>query len=128
MRFVLLIVSLLGYQAIADVGDIQCFAHQYELSDGKLINEIKMPLIIEFERGNSVVYSVDIGARHFSLNGDVQTGDFLATQTWGEDYTYGIVATGTFDSTGRLQITLVEKTKIYKLVCAKTLASSFPNK
>lgn len=127
MRFFILVLPLLvSIHARAAIGDIKCTAEQFEVTKGGLKDHVIKPLTLEKEAGSVRIFSVDIGERGYVLNGDVKSGDFMLTQAWGPDYTFGIQATASFTSDGRLQISHVEQTKVFKLVCVKTTESQFP--
>ncbi len=125
-KLVLLFFFTVGIHAHAAIGAIACVATQFEISKGGLKDYVEKRL--NFDRRDSpvVTMDVDIGERAYVLSGDLVSGDFLLTQAWGQDYTTGINMTGSFNSSGRMTISMVEVNKVFKLECTKTLASDFP--
>src|SRR4051794_25966965 len=115
MKYALSLMAFFSINAMADLGDINCIAKQFEVGESALKNLIEKPLILETKTGSVVAYSVDIGDRFYRLSGDVVSGDFIITQTQGPDYNAGINATGSFNSVGRLQISQVDGAKVFKL-------------
>jgi len=127
MRSILLSLALsAGLNTFAAVGDIHCTAKQFEITRDGLANQIEIPLKVVSKNGSALNLSGDIGQRAFVLSGDTHSGDFLLTQAWGDDYTTGINTAGSFNSSGRMTLSLVEVNKVFKLECTKTLASEFP--
>jgi hypothetical protein len=113
--------------AMAEVGDISCVAKQFTVGASELRDYVEKPLVLESKVGTSVRYGVDIGGRYYSLVGDTAgTGDFLLTQAWGPEYTFGINSRASFNSTGHLQMSQVEQDKVFRLECARVTSTSFP--
>jgi hypothetical protein len=125
-KLVLLFFFTVGIQAHAAIGAIACVATQFEISKGGLKDYVEKPLNVDRRDSPVVTMNVDIGERAYVLSGDLVSGDFLLTQAWGQDYTTGINMTGSFNSSGRMTISMVEGNKVFKLECTKTLASDFP--
>lgn len=126
MRFLIFFAALMSANAMAEVGDITCIAKQFTVTDKGMKDEVEKKLDVEMKAGSAVRLSIDIGDRYFVLAGDNATGDYLLTQAWGEGYRHGINATGSFTSSGRMQISLVEETRVFKLECNKVMANAFP--
>jgi len=126
MRFMILLSVLLPSFAFAELGDIDCIAKQFTVTEKGIQDEIEKPLVVETQIGSAIRLVADIGDHAYVLSGDTVTGDFMLTQAWGPEYRRGINATGSFTSTGRLQISLVEEEKVFKLVCVQVRASQFP--
>lgn len=127
MRTLLILVAaVLPAFAQAEPGDIGCTAKQFEITSKGMINEIEKPLTVDTKVGTALQLSVEIGDRAYSLSGDTKDGDFLLTQAYGEDYTSGMNATGSFTSTGRMQISVVDGNKVFKLECKKVSLADFP--
>lgn len=125
-KLIVLFLFTVGFQAHAALGDIRCMAIQFEISKAGMKDYVEKPLNMDRRDSVVVMMSVDIGERGYVLSGDVASGDFLLTQAWGQDYTTGINMTGSFNSRGRMTISMVEVNKVFKLECTKTLASDFP--
>ena len=120
MKSILITLLAFGSSAFAaGLGDINCTAEQFETTPSAIINHVKQPLLLQERVATNVILSVEIDGRAYTLNGDLQTGTYRLTQSWGPGYTQGIMTTGSFGIDGRLQIVQVNETKVYKLVCLK---------
>jgi hypothetical protein len=139
MKF--LILLLLGsVLAHAEVGDIRCKGSYQIITSAGMLDTVTADLT-KADEDRAIRFEGMVKDRAFSLVGDAKTGDFLLMQTWGPDFSEGIVATVSFTSSGRLQISSLQTvpvnkpevpqvkfgTALYKLECTKVLASQFPN-
>ncbi len=121
MKTMFILLLAFGFQtAFAEIGDITCTARQFTINEGGMKDAVDIKLE-EQRNGPSVRFSGVIGDRSFSVIGDLQYGDFLLTQSLAPDWTVGIISTGSFTSTGRLQISQVIGLKVFKLECNKQL-------
>lgn len=128
MRIIVISIlfSFFSLHSHAQTIDFSCVAESFEVTSSQLKNHVRKPLRLVSQTGSYVNYSVDIGERSFILSGDLASGDFLLTQSWGEGYTNGINATGSFSSVGRLQISQVQGSLVFKLLCLKKASTEFP--
>ncbi len=123
----LFLIAFLSSAATAEVGDFNCTAKSFKVTADGIQEKVEVPMIVDNKVGTSIHMTADIGERSYFLSGDLKSGDFLITQTWGPDGTLGMNATGSFTSTGRMQISWVDGPVVSKLECRKILASDFPN-
>lgn len=121
-----MLAVLLPSFAFADVGDVNCTAKQFTVTNDGLKDQIEKPLTVEQKNGSVIRLGVEIEGRAYILSGDLTAGDFILTQVWGPEYHQGINTTGSFTSTGRMQISMVDEAKVFKLVCTRVSASDFP--
>lgn len=96
---------------------LNCWGMKREQIGPNEIREQKVELGPTFQAGGHVILEGQIEDRAFTVNGDEKTGDFLISITVGPHYTQGVIATTRATSDGRLQISTVDKTTVYKLEC-----------
>ncbi len=112
-----LVLLVLGGRAFAQ--EIHCVARQFEVTHQGNKNQQEKRFVIKADASEFASESVDLGSRAFSFSANLSRGDFMLTQSWGENYTEGINATGSFDSTGRMQISQVIVNQVYKFECRR---------
>jgi hypothetical protein len=118
MRFILGLVLMVGTLAHAAPGDVSCTAEQYEITEGALINQVKQDLKLEDARFG--ILTTIIGDHAYTYNPNIGIpGMHHLTISWGEGWTTGVLSTGSFANEKRVQISFVDKTKVFKLVCLK---------
>ncbi len=111
--------SLLLFAASPAFAEIKCVAEQFRATQQGIKDHVVQELTAEQDDPVALVLSAKINGRAYSLTGNPQKGDFHAIQSWGKDYTSGIISAATFNSVGRLVISQVEGEQVYKLVCTR---------
>jgi hypothetical protein len=121
MRFLITVLLVLGFAPAAlaaSLDGITCTAEQWEIIDGKLANEHKVPLKVTNEGGFKFL-TAEINGHAYVLNPNYSEDEFIITQSWNEGYTTGAQATLAFGSSKRIQMSFVDFNKVFKLVCLK---------
>ena len=98
---------------------INCIAQYLEfLNDGSTISE-SVPLESLESSEFYIQLSADLRGKNFSLSGDVKQNTFYVSITDLPDHTAGSLTSASFSDDHRLQLSVVNKNKVYKLECFK---------
>ncbi|MNK51246.1 hypothetical protein D3C87_701440 [compost metagenome] len=96
---------------------IECKATVTEfLADGSKRYEEKA-LTTDLENDVNIILSADLDGRSFVLSGNKPDNTYFLSITWGEGYRQGTLATAAFSPAGRMQVSMVDNSLIYKVEC-----------
>lgn len=119
MRYILLLMTALTTaSAFADHGGMHCTAEQFVVAPDGLRNHLKKDLVLEKD-GGFYFYTAELDGYAYTVNPNLGPNDFMLTISWGEGWTSGVNMTATFGDSKRMQMSFVDKTKVFKLVCLK---------
>lgn len=121
MRLVLLsfLVGTFSLPAFgAGLEEVTCTAEQWEVVNQAVVNHQKLDMKASKE-GAFTFLKAKVGERAYTVNETSTTDEFFLSQSWGPDYTSGILTTLAFGSSKRVQLSFVDNNKVFKIVCLK---------
>lgn len=121
MRLFLLSFFALAFsvQAFAfGLEGITCTAEQWVVRDNAIRDHHKLEMKEELEGGFRFL-KANVGGYAYTVNPNSSADELMITQSWGEGYTSGVMTTAAFGSSKRVQLSVVDKNKVWKIVCLK---------
>ncbi len=119
LEAILFILTILISNVSMSSEKINCTAQYLEfLNDGSTISEY-VPLESLESSEFYIQLSADLREKNFSISGDIKQNTFYVSITDLPDYTQGSITTTSFSNDHRLQLSIVNKNKVYKLECFK---------
>lgn len=121
MRLLLLSLFALTFSAQAfavGLEGITCTAEQWEVRDNAIQDHYKLEMK-ELTEGSFKYLQAKVGERAYTVNPNSSPDELMVTQSWGEGYTSGVMTTLAFGSSKRIQLSFVDKNKVWKIVCLK---------
>ena len=121
MRLFLLSIFALAFsgQAFAfGLEGITCTAEQWVVRDNAIHDHHKLEMKEELEGGFRFL-KANVGGYAYTVNPNSSADELMITQSWGEGYTSGVMTTAAFGSSKRVQLSVVDKNKVWKIVCLK---------
>jgi hypothetical protein len=112
------LLLLSPFSAFAANSSIECTAQVFESFDDGSSRHNQLPMTVEVENAAHLVLSADLEEHAFILNGPKE-GPFRISIVDAPNYTKGSVSTADFSKDGRLQLSTVNGTLVYKLECFK---------
>lgn len=116
MSFLVLSFSLPALAA--GIEEVTCTAEQWEVVNQDIVNYQKLEMK-PVQEGAVTFLKAKAGEHAYTVNETSTTGEFFLSQSWGPDYTSGILTTLAFGASKRVQLSFVDNNKVFKLVCLK---------